>query len=196
MYVPEHFAERRIDVLHGLIDAHPLATLVRMGADGLEADHVPFALCETATTPCGLLRAHVARGNPLARQDGMPVLAVFQGPGAYVSPTVYDLEAADGRRVPTWNYAVVHAHGRLRVVDDGEWIAAHMAGATARREATNGTGWTMADAPPDYIARMVAATVGIEIAVERLEAKFKLSQNRPPDDRARVARATGIGAPA
>lgn len=190
MYVPETFAERRLDIMQDLIDAHPLGALVRQGVDGLEADHVPFELVAAVGAPHGLLRAHVARANPLARQDGLAALVVFQGHSVYVSPTLYDLDAARGRAVPTWNYEVVHAHGRLRVVDDRDWILAHMRRATARREATNGTNWSVSDAPREHIAQAVAATVGIEIAIDRLEAKFKLSQNRTPADRERVARAT------
>jgi transcriptional regulator len=192
MYVPEAFAERRVEVMHGLIDEHPLGALIRLGPDGLDADHLPFELAVTPAQPGGALRAHVARVHPLARCDGTPVMIVFQARSAYVSPMLYDLQAAGGRAVPTWNYAVVHAHGRLRVVDEPAWLLAHLHSATARREAgqhaKNGGSWSVDDAPRDFIERLVGTLVGIEVAIERLEGKFKLSQNRSAADRERIVR--------
>jgi transcriptional regulator len=194
MYLPRHFEEGRLEVLHALVAAHPLGTLVRVGDDGLDADHLPFELAPpTETAPRGLLRAHVARANPLWRGDGAPVLVVFQGASGYVSPNLYDKEAAGGRVVPTWNYAVVHVHGRLRTIDDPAWTLALMERLTARHEGPEG--WAVADAPREYIEKMVAATVGIEIAVERIEGKWKASQNRSAAERERVAAATGLAPP-
>jgi transcriptional regulator len=176
MYLPANSAETRIEVLHGLIDQHPLGALVRVDGDGLAADHLPFELVPASSeAPRGILRAHVARANPLWRQDGAAVLAIFQGASGYVSPELYDLRAIDGRAVPTWNYAVVHAHGRLRVVDDTAWLLAHMRRMTQRREDAEGRSWRVDDAPRDYIDKLVRATVGIEIAIEGLEGKWKSS---------------------
>jgi transcriptional regulator len=192
MYIPSHFLEERIEVLHGLIERHPLGTLVRLDGDGLAADHIPFELAPaSAEAPSGILRAHVARANPLWRQDGAPVLAIFQGPSGYVSPELYEAKAIDGRVVPTWNYAVVHAHGRLRTVDDAGWLLAHMGNMTQRQEGPGG--WRVEDAPRDYIDKLVKAVVGIEIVVGRLEGKWKASQNRSDAERARIAHATGMG---
>ncbi|ALK95553.1 transcriptional regulator [Massilia sp. WF1] len=196
MYVPQHFAEDRLEVLHGLIEAHPLGALVRLEEDGLAADHLPFELAPpSGEAPYGLLRAHVARSNPLWRQDGAAVLVLFQGPSGYVSPALYDARAVDGRVVPTWNYAVVHAHGRLRSVDDAAWLLAHMGRMTRRQEGRDhGHGWEVEDAPRDYIDKLVRATVGIEIVIERLQGKWKASQNRGEAERARIAHATGMAA--
>jgi len=175
MYLPSRHAERRPEVLHALIDRHPLGALVRLGAGGPDADHIPFELVPPAAGQDGpaLLRAHVARANPVWRQDGAPVLVLFQGASSYISPTRYDLQALGGREVPTWDYAVVHARGRLRTIEDGAWILAHMRRTTRRHEGDDG--WTVEDAPRDYIDKLLAATVGIEIAIERLEGKFKRS---------------------
>jgi len=195
MYLPSHFAEQRLDVLHGLIERHPLGALVRLDGDGLAADHIPFELAPASgEAPYGILRAHVARANPLWRQDGAAVLAIFQGPSAYISPERYDLQAVEGRAVPTWNYAVVHAHGRLRTIDDAGWLLAHMHRMTRRQEEAHGHGWSVDAAPRDYIDKLVRATVGIEIAVERLQGKWKASQNRSEAERARIADATGMSA--
>jgi transcriptional regulator len=184
MYIPARHAEERLEILHALIERHPLGALVRLDGDNLDADHIPFELvpaCDEA--PYGILRAHVARANPLWRRADVPVLALFQGPSGYVSPTRYDLPAIEGRMVPTWDYAVVHAHGILRTVDDPAWLLAHMRRMTRREEdrqedrQKRGHGWTVDDAPRDYIDKLVTATVGIEIVIDRIEGKWKTSRN-------------------
>jgi transcriptional regulator len=194
MYVPKRYAEPRVTPLYELIVNHPLGALVRMGDSGLDADHVPFELVPpTLDAPFGLLRAHVARANPLWQSDGTPVLVLFHGGSAYVTPNLYDKEAAGGRVVPTWNYLVVHAHGRLRAVQDPAWILAQMTRLTEQHE--GGDGWAVEDAPPTFIDRLVAATVGIEIAIERIEGKWKASQEDSAGERRRIERETGLAAP-
>jgi transcriptional regulator len=191
MYVPTHFAVADQADMLALIGTHPLGALVRAGAGGLEADHVPFELvAPTDAAPHGLLRAHVGRANPVWQADGAPVLVLFQGASSYVSPLLYDVDAAGGRVVPTWNYQVVHAHGRLRAIEDPAWILSQMTRLTGRHEDAR-DGWKVDDAPREFIDRIVRTTVGIEIVIERLEAKFKMSQNRTPEDRARVLAAMG-----
>jgi transcriptional regulator len=189
MYVPTQFAvDSQADML-ALVAAHPLGALVRIGTDGLEADHIPFELVQpSGIAPHGVLRAHVARANPIWRADGAPVLVLFQGTSSYVSPLLYDIEAAKGRVVPTWNYQVVHAHGRLHAIEDPAWILAQMERLTRRHEDAR-EGWKVEDAPREFIDKVVRTTVGIEIVIDRLEAKFKMSQNRSPEDRARVLQA-------
>jgi transcriptional regulator len=191
MYVPTPFQPAAQADMLALMAANPLGALVRLGSAGLEADHIPFELVPPADdAPYGLLRAHVARANPVWHADGAAVLVLFQGASSYVSPLLYDVEAAGGRVVPTWNYAVVHAHGRLRAIDDPAWILGQMTRLTQRHEDAQ-QGWKVEDAPRGFIDKVVRTTVGIEIAIDRLEAKFKMSQNRSPEDRARVLAAMG-----
>ena len=188
MYTPSHFDETRLDALHALIEAHPLGTLVTHGAAGLEANHIPFEIAApTPDAPFGTLRAHVARANPLWRQAGAGVLVVFQGPSAYVSPSLYLEKPVSGKVVPTYNYAVVHAHGALRAVEDPAWLLALLERITAQHEAARAAPWAVADAPPAFIETLLEAIVGIEVPRERLQGKWKLSQNRPRADRAAVA---------
>ena len=177
MYVPKHFAETRIEVLHGLIRDCPFATVVANTADGLVANHLPFERVGDA------LHGHVARGNELARLDGAEVLAIFQGPDGYVSPNWYPTKQETHREVPTWNYAVAHVHGRLKVVADAAWLRALLERLTDRHEAAEPQPWHVADAPADHVGKMLHAIVGIEIAIERIEGKFKLSQNHPGRNR-------------
>lgn len=181
MYQPRHFVETREDALHGLIDAHPFATIVVHGAAGVAVNHLPFVRKE------GVLRGHVARGNELAAMDGAAVLAIFHGPQGYVSPNWYPSKHANGgREVPTWNYAVAHVHGRLRVIHDADWLRALLDALTDRFEASEPSPWKVADAPADHVEKLLGAIVGIEIAIERIEGKFKLSQNHPAANRAGV----------
>jgi transcriptional regulator len=189
MYLPSHFAAKGDEALAALIDAHPLAQVVHRGGDGeLDADPVPLLFDATTRT----LRGHVARANPLWRvAAGQPVLAVFTGTDAYVSPNWYPIKAATHKAVPTWNYLVVHAHGTLQVHDDADWLRAFLTQLTARHEASQPRPWSLADAPEDYLRQMLRAIVGIEIPVARLAGKFKASQNRSAADREGVARGLG-----
>lgn len=180
MYIPAKYEEARTGILHGLIAAHPLGMVVTHGASGLSADHIPFEVsAPTADAPLGVLRAHVARANPLWRRDGAGVLAAFQGEARYVSPSEFEEKAVSGRVVPTWDYAVVHVHGVLRTVDDPAWLAALLNRLTSRHEAGQSAPWAISDAPPDYIGKLMAAIVGIEIRIDRMEGKWKVKPPRP-----------------
>jgi transcriptional regulator len=180
MYTPKHFVETRVEALHGLIRAYPFATLVARAADGLTANHLPFELVGE------VLHGHVARGNELAQLDGAQVLLVFQGPDGYISPNWYPSKHETGREVPTWNYAVVHVHGRLRVIDDAAWLRRLLETLTDHHEAGQPQPWKISDAPEDHIEKSLRAIVGLEVAIERIEGKFKLSQNHPARNRAGV----------
>ncbi|HEY5718839.1 MAG TPA: FMN-binding negative transcriptional regulator [Gammaproteobacteria bacterium] len=188
MYNPSHFRQQDPAELHALLRAHPLATLVVQGGDGLEASQVPL-LFDPAAGAHGTLRGHLARANPLWRAavGGCPALALFHGPQGYVSPGWYPTKREDPRVVPTWNYAVVHAHGTLRAIDDPAWLRGVVTALTATHEASRAEPWQVSDAPADYLERQLRAIVGIELALTRLEGKWKLSQNRAEADRAGVA---------
>lgn len=196
MYIPASFAETRLDVLHELIRHHPLGTLIARTEAGLEANHIPFLLNEAAR-PYGILRAHVARANPIWRSlsQAQEVLVVFQGDQGYVSPSLYEAKIKDGKVVPTWNYIAVHAYGTARVVTDAAWLHELVSDLTDEHERTRETPWRVSDAPSDYLAKLLGAIVGIEIPITRLLGKWKASQNRTSTDRANVATDLSVGAP-
>lgn len=188
MYIPKHFEETRIDVLHGLIKAHPFSALV-ISVDGeLIVNHLPL-LIYSDQGEFGTLRGHVARANPLWRHlDGATgAVAIFQGPQTYISPSWYPSKHADGKQVPTWNYAVTHAHGRPRIADDAEWLYAHLNDMTDEHESRQALPWKVADAPKDFTDKLLGAIVGIEMPIMRIEGKWKASQNRTRGDRLGVA---------
>jgi transcriptional regulator len=188
MYVPPAFRQDDIEQLHALIASHPLGTVVTHGAGGLDAVHLPFEIAAPAPgAPFGVLRAHVARANPIWQRGGEAVLAIFQGPSAYISPSHYENKALNGRVVPTYNYATVHAHGKLRTVDDPAWLLPLLERLTGRHESARPMPWKVADAPRDYIDKLLAAIVGIEIPIERLDGAWKLSQNRIAKDQQSIA---------
>jgi transcriptional regulator len=187
MYEVAAFRETRIEVMHALIRAHPLATLVTVSGGVAEANHLPL-LAEPDPAPDGSLHGHVARANPLWRQppEG-EVLAVFQGPQTYVTPSWYPSKREHGKVVPTWNYAVVHIRGPLVIHDDREWLRDLVSRLTRSQEASRPQPWGIDDAPAEYIDRMLEAIVGIEIPVTSIEGKWKVSQNRAQADRSGVA---------
>jgi transcriptional regulator len=187
MYLPSHFEESRLEVLHAAIAAHPLGLLITHGSDGLAANSVPF-LIDTKPGAPGTLHAHVARANRLWQTAAdTEVLVVFQGPQAYVSPGWYPSKAATGKVVPTWNYVMVQARGRLRAIEDPTALHALVSRLTRTHEAAQPQPWAVTDAPADYIDSMLRAIVGIEIEVATLTGKWKVSQNRSASDRAGVA---------
>jgi transcriptional regulator len=184
MYVAKHFEETRIEILHALIRAHPLATLVTLTSEGLDANHIPLEI-DPDPAPFGTLRGHVARANPLWRDVlcEIQALAIFQGPETYISPSWYPSKQETGRVVPTWNYVVVHAHGSLRIINDRAWLRAFIEQLTNRHEEGRSHPWRVTDAPADYIDKQLGAIVGLEMPISRLRGKWKVSQNRPTGDR-------------
>ena len=185
MYLPKHFAEDDVAKMHALMRAHPLATLISHGPDGLNANHIPLLLAD------GKLQGHVARANPLWKVGNVAgeVLVIFHGHESYISPSGYATKAEHGKVVPTWNYVAVHAYGDLRVIDDPAWIFGQISALTAANEAVLPQPWAVTDAPADYIERMLGAIVGIEIGITRLLGKWKVSQNQPPANQTSLTKA-------
>lgn len=192
MYIPAHFAVSDPAAMHRIIREHPLGMLVRQGDTGLDADHIPFEL-NPATGPLGTLTAHVARANPLWQQcpSGSPVMVVFRGAEAFISPSWYPSKHESHRQVPTWNYEVVHAHGTLTVHDDERFVRGLVARLTRQHEAAEPKPWKMTDSAPDYIDAMLRNIVGIEVTLTSLVGKSKLSQNREARDRLNAAEVLG-----
>ena len=187
MYLPRHFREDRPEVLYEFIRRHPLGALVTGSGVDLTADHLPMQLVmESGDT--AMLRGHIARANPVRHRlaDAAPVLVIFGGADQYISPSWYPSKKETGEVVPTWNYAVVHAHGRLRWIEDAAGLLALVTSLTDHHEATQASPWKVTDAPVSYIDELVGAIVGFEVQIDRLEGKFKASQNRSSADRAGV----------
>ena len=184
MYVPQQFAEPRVQELHRIVRDNSLGMLVTNTATGLEANHLPFLLDEQPGTG-GVLIAHVARANPIWRdiRDDDAVLVVFRGVGGYISPNWYPGKQETHRRVPTWNYEVVHAHGTIHVRDDEKFVRGVVGRLTRQHEADQAQPWKMSDAPSDFIAEELRHIVGIEIRITRLEGKRKLNQHYQLQDR-------------
>src|SRR5215813_4637616 len=176
MYVPKNFEELSVPVLHELIRAHALGTLVTLTAAGLCANHIPMEI-DPEPGPFGTLRGHVARANPVWRDavNEVDALVIFSGPQLYITPSWYATKGESGKVVPTWNYAAVHAHGPLRAIDDPAWLREFVSRLTDRHEGTRAVPWQVSDAPADFVERQLGAIVGIEIPVRRLEGKWKVS---------------------
>ena len=190
MYQPAHFEEKRSDVLHALVAQHPLCTLVTLNDEGLVADQIPMLL-RAGQGPMGTLVGHVARANPLWRATRLelPVLAIFQGPQHYISPSSYPSKLEHGKVVPTWNYVVVQAKGLLRIHDDAAWLRALVSQLTDQQESGAAKPWAVDDAPADYIDSMLKAIVGISLEVTQWSGKWKVSQNQSAVNRAGVVAA-------
>lgn len=187
MYLPKAFEESRPEILHALIRANPLGIWAALVEGRMQVNHLPLLLhVEQGTCT---LQGHVARPNPVAAGD-LPLdsIVTFQGPEAYITPGWYPGKAVDGKVVPTWNYVVVHAHGEARLIRDKHWLLQHVTALTDAQEASRPAPWRVSDAPATYIERMLAAIVGVEIRITRLEGKWKTSQNRDDAERAGVVK--------
>jgi transcriptional regulator len=184
MYIPRHNEEKRVSVMHSLIASSPLGTLVTLGASGLFASHVPMVL-EDDGTQFGVLRCHISRANAQWK-DFVPTvdaLAIFSGHQHYITPNWYPGTKEQGKEVPTWNYVVVHAYGPLKVIQDEAWLLTNVEKLTNIHEAASPVPWKVSDAPADYIKSQLKGIVGLELPIQRLQGKWKVSQNRSERER-------------
>ena len=184
MYTPEHFEERDITVLHALIRVHPLGAWVTHASEGLVVNHIPF-LVDSTRGEYGTLIGHVARANSIWKSltEERACVVIFQGPQTYITPSWYASKQVHGKVVPTWNYAVVHAHGVSCAIDDRAWLLKHVTELSDLHESERAVPWSVSDAPPDFIDSMLKAIIGIEIPISTLVGKWKTSQNRPLPDK-------------
>jgi transcriptional regulator len=197
MYIPRHNEEKRVPVMHALITAHPLGTLVTLGSSGLFASHIPMVL-EDDGSEFGVLRGHISRANTQWR-DFVPTvdaLAIFSGHQHYITPNWYPGTREHGKEVPTWNYVVVHAYGPLKVIQDERWLLTNVEKLTSIHEAASPVPWKVSDAPQDFIRSQLKGIVGLELPIRRLEGKWKVSQNRTDEEREGVIEGLGkLGTP-
>jgi transcriptional regulator len=170
--------------MHALIVAEPLGTIVTLGASGLFASHIPMVLEENGSE-FGVLRGHISRANPQWRDftPSVDALAIFAGHQHYITPTWYPGTKEHGKEVPTWNYVVVHAYGPLRVINDDQWLLKNVEKLTNIHEAGSPVPWKVSDAPEDFIQSQLKGIVGLELSIQRLEGKWKVSQNRTARER-------------
>lgn len=183
MYVPKIHAETRLDVLHGLVEAHSLGTWVAATDAGLEVNHLPFVL-DRSRGEYGTLMGHISRANPIWHQKagGAQDVVIFRGPQAYITPSWYPGKRDHGKEVPTWNYAVVSIWGQPRFMEDPQWLHDHLRSLTDIHEEGNETPWKVEDAPEDFTRKLVRAIIGVEIPIAKIEGKWKVSQNRTAPD--------------
>jgi transcriptional regulator len=184
LYLPENFKVDDLPALHEAIRQIAFGTLVTQGSAGMEASHVPM-LIDPEGGRYGTLHGHIARANPQWERitAGAEALAMFVGPQGYITPAWYATKRATGKVVPTWNYVAIHAYGRPTFFDDSERLRTLVTRLTNTHEAPRSAPWAVTDAPPAFIDGMLRAIVGFELPVERLEGKWKMSQNRPAEDR-------------
>ncbi len=187
MYVPKHFEVTNVGVMHDLIRDYPLATLVTLSTNGLNANHIPFHILDSPKL-YGTLQGHVSRSNPVLDdiKDELEALAIFHGPNAYITPSWYQTKQKTGKVVPTWNYAVVHAYGKLRIVDDSEWLLKQLNNLTDHNEAKFIEPWSVDDAPREFTEKIMASIIGIEMEITKLLGKWKVSQNQPMENQISV----------
>lgn len=183
MFQPPMFNEERIEVMQNMIKTHPFASLVSMQEGEIVADHIPLVM-HSELSDKGILRGHISRANPIAekRDETIDVLVMFSGPHHYITPSWYPSKAEHEKVVPTWNYIVVHARGKVKFITDPQWMLAHLTELTDRNEKERKTPWKVSDAPIEFIKRQFRGIVGIEIEITQLQGTWKVSQNKTKVD--------------
>lgn len=187
MFVREMHQEKRLDVLHSLISSHPLGTWVSFCDAELNVNHIPFAL-DTSEGDFGTLWGHIARANPLwkSAKSETPDVIVFRGPQSYITPSWYPSKADHGKVVPTWNYAVVAAHGHPEFISDKTVLSEHLNRLTDQHEGSREIRWAMEDAPRSFTEKLVSGVVGVRLPIQRLEGKWKTNQSSSNADKVGV----------
>jgi len=187
MYCPLKFVEKRLPILHKLIRNHSLGTWTCWVDNQLVVNHIPFVLDETVGE-FGALFGHVAKANPIWKliNSDTESVVVFQGPQSYITPSWYPSKQEHGKVVPTWNYAVVHAHGQPETVKDKQWLLDHVTLLSDEQEASRQNPWQVSDAPEEFTENLANGIVGISIPITALDGRWKVSQNKS------VADATGV----
>lgn len=187
MFQPEHFKETDIEKVCALVRENPLGTLVLHHEEGFEVNHIPFVL-DVSDQGVFNLRAHIPKANPLARlvESAKSSVVVFSGAEGYISPSWYATKKKHGKVVPTWNYSVVHLHGRMQLITDPQWVESQLIDLTHQNEKNRDAQWKVSDAPREYTEKMISVLLGIEIRVSKVEAKTKASQNQPDENRESV----------
>jgi len=188
MYVPKHFSESCVNVMHELIRKEPLGTLVVHQDGELVANHIPFII-HTDKGAYGTLHGHVAITNPIVNVVDVKVLVVFTGVDMYITPSWYDKERENGEVVPTWNYVAVHASGTMKLIRDAAWLRNQLEQLVDVNESQFEHKWKISDAPEQFVDALAKGIVGIEIEIEKLEGKWKVSQNQPEYNRVGVIEA-------
>ena len=184
MYCPKLFQQHRPDALHNLIQTHSLGAWTCWADNQLIVNHIPFLL-DPDTGSHGVLHGHVARANPVWQKinSSTPSVVCFQGSQAYISPSWYASKEVHGKVVPTWNYTAVHIHGEPKVIDTEEWLRSHAEQLSNFNEKNRDTPWQVTDAPASYIEKMLRGIVGIEITIQTIEGRWKVSQNKNAEDK-------------
>lgn len=184
MYTPALLKEERLEVLHSLIAKNPFGAIVTCTSNGPSADHIPLVL-HSDLSANGTLRGHVAKNNPLAEYSNSAVdtLVIFQGPHTYITPSWYPSKAEHGKVVPTWNYVLVHAYGKLVLNHDKDWLMQHLESLTLLHEANREIPWKPKDAPEKYLSQQLSGIVGVELIIDRFQGKWKISQNKGATDK-------------
>jgi transcriptional regulator len=184
MYQPLPHRQEQLEAQHALMRSHPLGLLVSHGPQGLEANSIPF-LIDPKASRLGTLQAHMARANGQWRSlsGASEVLVIFQGANHYITPSWYETKRETGKVVPTWNYVMVQARGRPRVIEDAAWLRVQIEALTSAQERGRSAPWAVGDAPEDFIEAQIKAIVGVEIEIAAIAGKWKASQNRPTADR-------------
>ena len=190
MYLPTHFEQENLTELFELIENNPLASVMVVHEGEIEANHIPLEL-DRSIGEFGVLRGHIAKGNPLFAllENDQSAYVIFQADQSYISPNWYEGKLEHHRVVPTWNYRVVHVKGMLRKVEDEKYLRGILARLTRTHEATQAIPWKMGDAPEDFIQEQLEKIIAIEIQIESIVGKFKVSQNRSAVDAENVAKA-------